>query len=772
MDIWVKNSQHWLNGRYGTVSGFSKVTEDGVSGWQTMYALTRALQHELGLTALSDNFGAGTTAAFVSKVGKITSKTTSAGIIGILQCAFWCKGYSGDTTFGVWSSVVAGSLSTIRGQIGLSTSVEVDVKLMQSLLTLDAYILVSGGSSQTRAGQQWLNSRYTGRSAFSIVPCDGSFTRDVQRGLMLAIQYEIGMDDSTANGNFGPGTIAGIKAKGLVIPNQFDSPTSHWVTLFQLALTFNGYGLTLSGGFDTATKAAVATFQAFMEISASAKGDYSTWAALLVSTGDPARATEGFDTNTPVTAAFASTLKASGYTVALRYLTVAGKAFAVGELNLLLDSGFAVVPVFENSNNSAALFTHATGVDQGQQAAIRARQLGFHDGATIFFAVDYDAYDSEIDAYIAPFFRGIAAGLAISTTRKYEIGIYASRNVCSRIVSAGLAKAVWVNGMSSGFSGNQGFPMPKTWWYNQIFEDTSLNIDHDVVSVHAQPVVRSQVDRTPESTPALHDFYWNLAKQQVLAEQACSGGNAMASGSESTLVLFYLMKDKYSGTNFSRYTPWPPPGVAATTASADLAARASYEEVAGDPETYAAGYDGDIEHVGVVAQGVNYWGTHAGAKSIGVGDLGGWALDSVQLWANYSKFGKGGDIAAFVSTNLGKPTENTEWGPADVISDADGYLFGRDVLAGIDFAESVRTWLVNYPNWIDRTKTFLTARFTVSGMTLSQAIAGNITSVFTDPWPETLARKAFQEGVDDPSATQLQAFATAVANSWLKLVGW
>ncbi|MEY2382099.1 hypothetical protein KGF72_000190 (plasmid) [Lactiplantibacillus pentosus] len=57
MDEMVKETQVWLNKTYGKVSGFGKVPEDGNTGWNTVYGLTRALQHELGITDLVDNFG-------------------------------------------------------------------------------------------------------------------------------------------------------------------------------------------------------------------------------------------------------------------------------------------------------------------------------------------------------------------------------------------------------------------------------------------------------------------------------------------------------------------------------------------------------------------------------------------------------------------------------------------------------------------------------------------------------------------------------------------
>ena len=48
MDVMVLKTQEWLNETYGNDSRFNRVDEDGATGWSTIYALTRALQIELG----------------------------------------------------------------------------------------------------------------------------------------------------------------------------------------------------------------------------------------------------------------------------------------------------------------------------------------------------------------------------------------------------------------------------------------------------------------------------------------------------------------------------------------------------------------------------------------------------------------------------------------------------------------------------------------------------------------------------------------------------
>jgi len=547
-----------------------------------------------------------------------------------------------------------------------------------------------------------------------------------------------------------------------------------FVSLFQCALAFNGYEVSRSGSFGAGTRTSTLDFQRFMEISATGNADFGTWAGLLVSTGDPDRPVTMIDSTTEFTVARAAEMRAAGYNVAGRYLTVTGKSIGRGEIDIMFDAGFKIVPIFQNYNNDPKYFSPEIGYDHGYQAAMRARQLGFKHGVVIFFCVDYDAFTSEVETLIKPYFEGVAKGIKISTSAVYKVGIYSTRNITARIVGMGLAEAIWVSDMSTGYSGNLGFPMPAGWWYNQIQEIKSTNIDRNAVSVRAQPVTRDLVIKTPDQSVKSRALYFSVVRQEVLAEQAISHHPAVPASLASTFLIFYLMKSKYAYGPFLAYTVYPEsaPGLPVASVTAYALARAEYFEKAGNPSDIIGDYEGDLEHLGVVAQGVNYWGAFAGDGAIGVGDLGGWALDVVQLWANYRKFGSGQTIAQFVATNLGGGTDETsEWQLPDLISDADGWLIGRDVRDGISFSTSVAKWFQQYPIWSTRLAVFVRDRFTQTGKTLNQSIQQNIRSIFVDfPWPGA-ARDAFQEGQSDPTAAELTQFTTACAANLLKRAG-
>ncbi len=85
MDDQVKLSQQYLNTTYGSRSGYQRVPENGLTGWPTIFGIIRALQIELGITALSDSFGPATEAAFNLKVGSVSSITSSTKIVCLQQ---------------------------------------------------------------------------------------------------------------------------------------------------------------------------------------------------------------------------------------------------------------------------------------------------------------------------------------------------------------------------------------------------------------------------------------------------------------------------------------------------------------------------------------------------------------------------------------------------------------------------------------------------------------------------------------------------------------
>lgn len=490
MDEMVQVAQKWLNDTYTGRYGYNVIDADGVTGWSTMYALTRALQIELGLAEPSDNFGTGTLTA-LANYGNIskTANNSNANIVKIIQSALYCKGYGPGGITGTFGDGTDKQITIMKTQIGLTNADGVVTpKVFKALLTMDAYVITGDGTEKVRSIQQWLNGRYYNRSSYYFQPCDGNYSRSTQKALIFAIQYEEGLSDSVATGTFGSTTKANLPTLKL---GSADS-TTQFVHLLQAALCFNGEDTPFTGTFDETTKTSVVNFQSFTKLSADGIVGKQTWSSLLVSTGDPTRRGSACDCVTSITSELANTLKSENYKTVGRYLTnVEGsslnKKLQEGELQTILNAGLTVFPIFQTYGGEASYFNKSQGASDVISAYHAARFYGFPKDTVIYFAVDYDAMENEITSNILPHFQGINEKMQ-ELDGYYRIGVYGTRNVCTKVSNKGYAVYSFLSDMSTGYSGNLGFAMPKNWAFDQISTITvgtspySITIDNDIKS--------------------------------------------------------------------------------------------------------------------------------------------------------------------------------------------------------------------------------------------------------------------------------------------------
>ncbi|MEU8817477.1 glycoside hydrolase domain-containing protein [Actinoplanes sp. NPDC048796] len=491
-DEMVLRAQQFINQTYanGAKLGISKVPEDGQTGWTTMYALTRALQYEMGITSLSNTFGPTTLSTLQSKYPKLNASTVPSWAFGcILQSALYCKGYDGGGIDGIYSARVQASVASLKQDMGVAGAFpggDLEPKVVKALFNMDAYVTVNNGSDTIRSIQQWMNGRYAGRRDFYIIPCDGHHSRDVATSMLFAIQYELGMADGTANGVFGPGTQSGLKQHTVE-----NGATGVWARLFTAAMRLNARNVAF-GDFTADVKGEVELFQLFSKLPVTGTGNFATWASLLVSYGDQTRSGEACDGVTKITPARAQALKAAGYKYIGRYLynpsktDLPEKQIQPGELDTIKEYGLRCFPIFQTWSRSTDYFSYEQGNTDAYNAIEWAKIHGFKAGTIIYFAVDYDALDAEVTRYIIPHFKGIWE--AIGESSHYEVGIYGPRNVCQRVSDAGYAVTSFVSDMSSGFSGNLGYPLPKNWAYDQIVTKKigsgsgAIEIDNNIAS--------------------------------------------------------------------------------------------------------------------------------------------------------------------------------------------------------------------------------------------------------------------------------------------------
>ncbi|MGS0480084.1 glycoside hydrolase domain-containing protein [Bacillus mycoides] len=563
MDQMVKQAQEWVNSTYKGRAGYEEVTVTGKTGWSTMWALTRALQLELGITKTATDFGPGTLAEIAKKCPISTTSNTNTNIVKIIQAALYCKGYGPGGITGTYGPGTQSAIASMQKDLGATPNDgAVTPKLFKALLTMDAYVLVNNGSAKIRSIQQWLNSKYINRADFLYMPCDGHYSRDVQKALMFAIQYEEGLQDGTANGNFGPTTQEKIKPVVLK-----EGSTGAFVYLFQAALIFNGYDVPFDGKFSTAVTTQLKQFQNFSLLKATGVSDFQTWASLLVSTGDPERQGKACDCITEVTPERAKTLVAAGYETVGRYLTNAdvknplNKKIQAGEIDNILAAGLSIFPIYQTNGGDKAYFN----ADRGQKDAIAAYKAalyhGFPKDTTIYFAVDFDATGDEIKDKILPHFQAINEQMKKLGNGYYNIGVYGSRNVCIQVSEKKYATYSFVSSMSTGFSGNLGFPLPKNWAFDQIKEyaigsgNGSIAIDKDIKLGRDNGVTKIEKEKLSLTLQLLEMASYTYDDDLVVEKSTSPGGwilhDKYTNKFTSFDVFVYrkeISKDKYAYT--------------------------------------------------------------------------------------------------------------------------------------------------------------------------------------------------------------------------------
>lgn len=489
-DPYVLNVQKWVNKTYSGRTGYSVITEDGYTGWGTIFALLHGLQITLGVGSTADNFGSGTESAFksyISKNGAIKEKDTEElsktrkEINGIIQSALLCKGYSIGATgpteqfyFGTGSAI-----KKLKSDAGIDNSTtEVTLNLMKALLSMD-YFYSYDTSSKTKKiqkMQRYLNANY--EKYIGLKPCDGIYSRSTNEALVYALQAEEGMSTSVANGNFGPSTkrccptIPYSQSETDYNGNVYStSKIGKFAKLLNMGLYVNGIG---DGSFSTTVSTAdVKQFQAKYALPITGVVNLTTWLSLFISCGDVNRAAKACDCATILTAAKAKTLYDNGYRYVGRYLSGeidsgVSKALSKNELKIAFNAGLRIFPIQQSSANIVSYFTSARGVSDANSAYEYATNLGIPSGTVIYFAVDCDPQDTDITNYIIPYFASVSNTMKNSKNGKYKVGIYGTRNTCQRVSSKGYAVRSFVCDMSTGFSGNLGFNIPDNWAFDQF----------------------------------------------------------------------------------------------------------------------------------------------------------------------------------------------------------------------------------------------------------------------------------------------------------------
>ena len=479
----VRKAQKYLNSMYGHRSEWVKLDEDGLTGTGTCKGIIRAFQIENGISPVTGTVGNITLNKMrsLSDISKMNANDPGNPNVCILQCALFVKGYNAGGITGVYYTTGVNAVKQYQSDAGLPVTGIIDWKVWMGLVSINWFKKTNDGDKMIVKIQQQLNADWS--DIIGVGPCDGVVSRFTSYALIAALQAAEGIYTSFIGSidkrNFGDQTASKFPS---VLKQGKNGAYVKYNKLVQYGLYLNGYNAgRFDGNFDSTTKSMVASFQEFYALTGiglvtSGEVNCATMKSLLTSKGDTGRKAKACDCSTVLNKQQVLDIKNAGYQVVGRYLTGTAngkrKFITFEEIKNIESAGLRVFPIYQDGGYKAEYFQNLRqGIVDAHTAITAAKRIGVPDGTTIYFAVDFDCYDYQMKSFIVPYFKKLNLVFDSETNnKKYKVGIYAPRYICSYISKKGLAEYSFVADMSSGYSCNLGYPIPKNWAFDQFFE--------------------------------------------------------------------------------------------------------------------------------------------------------------------------------------------------------------------------------------------------------------------------------------------------------------
>lgn len=161
----------------------------------------------------------------------------------------------------------------------------------------------------------------------------------------------------------------------------------------------------------------------------------------------------GCDTASTINSSTIKTLVNGGYTFVCRYIK-GNFALTASEKKIITDAGLYIVSIWEKGNPTKVdYFTTSQGTSDAKDAIDAAKDLGQPEGTPIYFAVDYDASDSDVRGAITKYLQAVKAVFA-DQGYPYKLGLYGSGAVLSFFQNT--FTYTWLSG-STGWRGSKDY---------------------------------------------------------------------------------------------------------------------------------------------------------------------------------------------------------------------------------------------------------------------------------------------------------------------------
>lgn len=221
-----------------------------------------------------------------------------------------------------------------------------------------------------------------------------------------------------ADGLAGVGTLSKL-TQGLIVKNG----TVNYAARAAQYLLNKFESISVDGAFGEKSVTATKYFQSKMRITSDGIIGTTSWLYLF---GYYFYPVWGCDTATSLDSSKLQTLSSMGMEFVARYLPGSNYSMTASEKNCILANDFAIISLWESdSPTSATYFSAARGKTDADRAIAGARSVGQPSSTAIYFAIDYDATDSDIKGRISDYVNAIIAEFKAQNCT-YNVGLYGS----------------------------------------------------------------------------------------------------------------------------------------------------------------------------------------------------------------------------------------------------------------------------------------------------------------------------------------------------------
>lgn len=195
-DVMLVATQEWLKNTYGDSID---VPTDGTDRAKTVKGLIKALQIELDTTA-DGVWGVTTSFNFNTLFQEGLSANTELEdsdklkrIVYILQGGFYTvRAISPGGLDGEFGDTLTSAVKEFQSQVGVQETGIIWAYLMKAILTTDVYTKDDNyGDDSIVTIQKQLNKKYC--NILGIIPTNGVYSKATNKGLIAALQYELGL---------------------------------------------------------------------------------------------------------------------------------------------------------------------------------------------------------------------------------------------------------------------------------------------------------------------------------------------------------------------------------------------------------------------------------------------------------------------------------------------------------------------------------------------------------------------------------------------------